>query len=39
MFQKKYDKDITIPESELNIKYPYMERRYSKKDIKIKAID
>ena len=38
-FQKECDKDITIPESELNKKYPYMERWYSKEGIKIKAID
>jgi hypothetical protein len=38
-FQKECDKYITIPESELNKKYPYMERWYSKEGIKIKAID
>jgi hypothetical protein len=39
VFRKEYDKDITIPESELNKKYLYMECWCSKEDFKIKAID
>src|SRR3954470_20477375 len=35
---KEYDKDITIPESELQKKYPYIRHWYSKEGIKIKAI-
>jgi hypothetical protein len=35
---KEYDRDITIPESELIEKYPYIKQWYSKEGIKIKAL-
>ncbi len=35
---KQYDMDITIPVSELEIKYPYIKHWYSKEGIKIKAL-
>jgi hypothetical protein len=35
---KEYDRDITIPESELLELYPYIKQWYSKEGIKIKAV-
>lgn len=35
---KEYDRDITIPESDLRKKYPHIQRWYSKEGIKIKAL-
>jgi hypothetical protein len=35
---KEYDRDVTIPESELSRKYPYIKQWYSKEGIQIGAL-